>query len=187
MVTNTNLAPDGLRAETLALLESSAARFSDLVQSLSAAEWETQPVGEAWSIAQICEHIGLVEVGSGKLIARKLFETPATEEMLAEARDKDGLIKKMMRDRAGTARKAPEFVTPTGKWQTREALLSDFWQWRGSTIAMLSDPARDPRLFAAKHPVWGMLDAIGWGLFLATHLERHLEQITETRSGNSVI
>ena len=83
--------------------------------------------------------------------------------------------------------KAPEFVTPTGKWQTRDGLLSDFWQWRGSTIAMLSDPARDTRLYAAKHPVWGMLDATGWGLFLATHLERHLEQIAETRSRDLVI
>ena len=181
-MTNTNLAADALRAETLALLESRAARFSDLVQSLSAEEWRALPDGEAWSIAQICEHVGLVEVGSGKLIARKMFETPATEEMLAEARGKERLIKKMMRDRAGTARKAPEFVTPTGKWQTRDTLLSDFWQWRGSTIAMLSDPARDPSLFAANHPVWGMLDATGWGLFLATHLERHLEQLAETRA-----
>lgn len=185
MVTNTNIAHDALRAETLSLLESSAARFSDLVQALSAAEWDAQPVGDAWSIAQICEHVGLVEVGSGKLIARKLFETPATEEMLLEARDKDRIIKKMMRDRAGTARKAPDFVTPTGKWPTREELLSDFWQWRGSTIAMLSDPAREPRLFAAKHPVWGMLDGTGWGLFLATHLERHLEQIAERRSADT--
>jgi len=184
MVTNTNIAHDALRAETLSLLESSAARFSELVQSLSVSEWDAQPVGDAWSIAQICEHVGLVEVGSGKLIARKLFETPATEEMLLEARDKERIIKKMMRDRAGTARKAPDFVTPTGKWRTREELLSDFWQWRGSTIAMLSDPVREPRFFAAKHPVWGMLDGTGWGLFLATHLERHLEQIAERRSGD---
>ena len=187
METNTNLAADPLRAETLTLLESSAARFSDLVQSMSPAEWESQPVGEEWSIAQICEHVGLVEVGSGKLIARKLFETPATEEMLAEARDKDRLIRKMMPDRAGTARKAPDFVTPTGKWRTRDELLSEFWQWRGSTIAMLSDPARDPSSYAARHPVWGMLNARDWGLFLALHLERHLEQIAEKRSGDLAI
>ena len=181
-MTNTNLAADPLRAETLALLESSAARFSDLVQSLSPEEWQALPTGEAWSIAQICEHVGLVEIGSGKLIARKIFETPATDEMLAEARDKERLIKKMMPDRAGTARKAPDFVTPTGKWGTRDELLSDFWQWRGSTIAMLSDPARDPSLYAARHPVWGMLDARCWGLFLALHLQRHLDQITERRA-----
>jgi hypothetical protein len=182
-MTNTNLAPDALRAETLSLLESSAARFSDLVQSLSPAEWEAQPLGEEWSIAQVCEHVGLVEVGSGKLIARKMFEAPATAEMLAEARDKTRLIKKMMPDRAGTARKAPDFVTPTGKWRTRDELLSDFWQWRGSTIAILSDPARDPSKYAATHPVWGMLDATAWGLFLSLHLERHLEQIAEKRAG----
>ena len=181
MVTNTNLAADPLRTETLALLESTAARFSDVVQSFSAAEWEALPVGEAWSLAQVCEHIGLVEVGSGKLIARKMFETPATPEMLAEARDKEGLLRTRLVDRE-LRRKAPEFVTPVGTWKSRDELLSAFWQWRGSTIAMLSDPARDPSLYAAKHPVFGMLHARGWGLFLALHLQRHLDQIAEHKA-----
>jgi hypothetical protein len=180
-VTNTNLAADPLRAETLSLLESSAARFSDMVQSLSVEEWHALPVGETWSLAQICEHIGLVEVGSGKLIARKMFETPATPEMLAEARDKENVLRAMLPDRAGRMRKAPESVCPVGTWKTRDEMLSAFWQWRGSTIAILSDPARDPAAYAAKHPVFGMLDARGWGLFLALHLERHLEQIAERR------
>lgn len=183
-MTNTNLAADPLRAEVLAHLESSAARFSDMVQSLSVEEWQSLPTGEEWSVAQICEHIGMVEVGSGKLIARKMFVTPATADMLAEARGKERALRAMLPDRARTKRKAPDFVTPVGTWKTRDELLSAFWQWRGSTIAMLSDPARDPGLYAAIHPVFGMLDARGWGLFLALHLERHLEQIAERRAGD---
>ena len=50
-MTNTNIAAETLRTETLALLESSAARFSDLVQSLSTAEWEAQPVDEDYLLA----------------------------------------------------------------------------------------------------------------------------------------
>jgi hypothetical protein len=182
-VTNTNLAADPLRVETLALLEQSAAHFSDVVQSLSEDEWRAQPTDDKWSLAQTCEHIGLVEVGSGKLIARKLFLEPASAEILAEANGKDALIRTMMGDRDGR-RKAPDFVTPTGTWKTRDELLSAFWQWRGSTIAMLSDPARDPSLYVAKHPVWGPLDGRGWGLFLALHLERHLQQMKEIRMGS---
>ena len=155
---NTNLAADPLRVETLALLEQSAAHFSDLVQSLSEDEWQAQPTTDAWSLAQICEHIGLVEVGSGKLIARKLFLEPATPEMLAEANGKEALLRTMLPDRVGRRAKAPDFVNPVGTWKTRDELLSAFWQWRGSTIAMLSDPARDPSLYVANHPVWGMLD-----------------------------
>jgi len=45
MVHNTNLAADPLRVETLALLEQSAARFSDLVQALTEAEWAATPAG----------------------------------------------------------------------------------------------------------------------------------------------
>jgi len=93
MVHNTNLAADPLRVETLALLEQSAARFSDLVQALTEAEWAATPAGEDWSLAQISEHITLVEVGSGKLIARKLYLQPATSELLAEANGKDALLR----------------------------------------------------------------------------------------------
>jgi len=181
-VTNTNLATDPLRVETLALLEQSAARFSDLVQALSADEWQAQPTADAWSLAQHCEHIGLVEVGSGKLVARKLFLEPATPELLAEASGKNAILRSMLPDRIGRRMKAPDFVAPVGTWKTRDELLSAFWQWRGSTIAMLSDPARDPSRYVAKHPVWGMLDGTNWGLFLALHLERHLSHMHEMRN-----
>jgi len=183
MVHNTNLAADPLRVETLALLEQSAARFSDLVQALTEAEWAATPAGEDWSLAQISEHITLVEVGSGKLIARKLYLQPATPELLAEANGKDALLRTMLPDRIGRRIKAPDFVKPVGTWKTRDELLGEFWKWRGSTIAMLSDPARDPSLYVANHPVWGMLDGRNWGLFLAPHLERHLEQMEERRRG----
>ena len=181
-MTNTNLAADPLRVETLALLEQSAARFSDLVQSFSEGEWQAQPTTDEWSLAQNCEHLGLVEVGSGKLIARKLFLEPATPEMLAEAHGKDSVLRSQLSDRVGRRAKAPEFVNPVGTWKTRDELLSAFWQWRGSTIAMLSDPARDPSLYVANHPVWGLLDGRGWGLFLALHVERHIAQMNEMRN-----
>lgn len=178
---NTNLSPDPLRVETLLRLEESATRFSDMVQSLSEAEWQAQPRGEEWSVAQTCEHLGLVEVGSGKLIARKLFLEPASPELLAEAEGKDAVLRRMLTDRIGRRTEAPDFVRPVGTWKTRSELMSAFWQWRGSTIAMLSDPARDPSRYVARHPVWGMIDGRGWGLFLALHVDRHLEQIEELR------
>ena len=181
-MTNSNLTADPLRSETLALLESSAARFSDLIQALTEEEWASHPADGRWSLAENAEHITLVEVGSGKLIARKMFLEPAPPVALAEASGKDAFIKMTLTDRVGWRRDAPEFVRPVGTWKTRDELLSAFWQWRGSTIAMLSDPARDPSHYAAKHPVWGMLDATNWGLFLGLHLERHLDQMRELRS-----
>jgi len=180
-VTNTNLAADPLRVETLALLEQSAARFSDLVQDLSTEEWDAQPRNDEWSLYQNCEHITLVEVGSGKLIARKMFLELATEEALAEAHGKDAVLRTTLSDRVLYRREAPDFVKPVGTWKTRDELLSAFWQWRGSTIAMLSDPVRDPSRYVAHHPVWGLLDARNWGLFLALHLQRHLDQMSALR------
>ena len=96
--------------------------------------------------------------------------------MLAEAHGKDAVLRSQLSDRVGRRTKAPEFVNPVGTWKTRDELLSAFWQWRGSTIAVLSDPARDPSLYVANHPVWGMLDGRNWGLFLALHAERHIDQ-----------
>ncbi len=180
-MTNTNLAADPLRVETLTLLEQTATRFSDLVQDLSAEEWDALPGENEWSLSQTSEHITLVEVGSGKLIARKLFLEPATDAALAEANGKDALLRATLLDRVRFRREAPDFVKPVGTWKSRDELLSAFWQWRGSTIAMLSDPARDPSRYVAQHPVFGPVDGRCWGLFLALHLQRHLEQMRVIR------
>lgn len=180
---NTNSPSDELRSEVLALLAQSAARFTDMVQSLAAPEWEAAPRDGEWSLAQVAEHIALVEVSSGKVIARKLFQEPAGPELLAEAEGKEAILRRLLPDRIGRRVEAPDFVQPTGTWKTRDELLSAFWLWRGSTIALLSDPARDPSRYVFRHPIWGAIDGRNWGLFLALHLDRHLEQMVEVLKG----
>lgn len=167
---------DASRQETLRLLQQTGELFTSRVQSFTAAEWEKAAGG--WSIAQVAEHIALVEMSSGKYLERKVYAAPATPEMLAEAAGKDTVLHRWMPRRERRV-EAPEFVVPKQTWATRDELLSTFWRWRASTTALLSDPARDPRHYAAPHPVWGMLDACQWGLSLALHIDRHMGQIDE--------
>lgn len=168
---------DAQRQETLDLLQQSGERFSSRVTAFTEVEWGAS-AGQGWTIAQVAEHIALVEMSSGKFIERKIFAAPADPATLAQTAGKDQVLRRWMPVRARRV-EAPAFVVPRATWPTRDELLSAFWRWRATTTALLADPARDPRQFAGPHPVWGMLDACQWGLSLALHIDRHMTQIDE--------
>jgi hypothetical protein len=164
--------------EMIELLRDTGAAFADRVESLDEAQWSAAPAPGRWSPAAIAEHVTLVEVSTGKLIARKLFAEPASEADLASARQKEASLL------ARAARRedrlvAPDFVSPTGRWPDRSELLSTFLTHREMVVVQLSDPTRDLRRFAAPHPLLGPLDAWQWGMFLGLHLQRHLDQLEE--------
>jgi len=166
------------RWEMIELLRDTGAAFADRVEALEEEQWLAAPAPGEWSPAAIAEHVTLVEVGTGKLIARKLFAEPATETDLASARQKEASLLARAASREDKL-VAPDFVTPTGRWPDRSELLATFQTHREMVIVQLSDPTRDLRRFAAPHPLLGPLDAWQWGMFLGLHLKRHLNQLEE--------
>lgn len=166
------------RWEMIDQLQSTGAAFVELVERLDDEQWNRVPRDGGWSPAAVAEHITIVEVSTGKLIARKLFTEPAGEEMLAAAARNQARLLSRVRTRDFRI-EAPDFVTPTGRWPDRADLLATFQTNREMVIVHLSDPTRELRRFVAPHPVLGPLDGCQWGSFLALHLQRHMEQIEE--------
>jgi hypothetical protein len=166
------------RWEAVDQLRTTGAAFVQRVEGISDQAWETVPPGGGWSLAQVAEHVALVEVSTGKLISRKLFTEEAPPEVLAATAGKERGLVARLPDRS-ERRDAPDFVTPSGRWGTRDELLRAFEVARESTIVQLCDPTRDLRRYAAQHPIIGPLDAYQWGLFLSLHLSRHLDQMDE--------
>lgn len=166
------------RWESVDRLRTTGAAFVQRVEGIAEQAWGTVPPGGGWSLAQVAEHVVLVEVSTGKLISRKLFTEPAPPEVLAATAGKDRALVAGLPDRTNRI-EAPDFVTPSGKWGTRDELLRAFEVARESNIVQLCDPTRDLRRYAAAHPVIGPLDAHQWGLFLSLHLSRHLDQMDE--------
>jgi hypothetical protein len=166
------------RWEMIELLRSTRDAFERQTEVAEESLWEVVPPRGGWSLAQVAEHVTLVEVSTGKLIARKLFTEPAPEEMLAQTRGKEEALAARLPNR-GDRLEAPDFVSPKGRWPNRAEMVSAFLSSREMVIAQLCDPTRALRRFAAPHPLIGPLDAHQWGIFLSLHCRRHLAQMED--------
>lgn len=180
MAMNDNaLFPAGHRARVVTLLRSTAHAFDRVVEGLSDEAWRHRPAPDRWSLFDTTEHLVLVEIGSGKYIARKLAAAPAAPEVLAETEGKEAVIEASQAD--PTRRTAPEFVKPVGTWPTPEAAVQAFRDNRARTIRFFEETPLDLALYAAPHVSYGPLNGWQWGLFLGLHLIRHLDQMEELR------
>jgi hypothetical protein len=165
------------RDEVVAELERTGRQFVALAARASAA-WNVPPPGGGWSLAETAEHVTLVEASVGKLMARKFFAEPAPPELLQATIGKDEKLRRFHADRT-RKRVAPDFVTPRGKFSSREELVATFANCRATIVAGFRDAPEDLRRYGAEHPILGPLDGVQWGLFLAGHLDRHLAQMEE--------
>jgi hypothetical protein len=166
------------RQAMIAELDRTGRRFANEIEAVPDDVWRAEPTTGTWSPELLAEHLALVEVSTARLIARRLFVEPSPAGVLVETATKEALLRRVLPDR-GRAARSPEFVTPSGRWVSREDVVGAFREARAQTIQELSDPSRDLHAYAAAHPLFGPLTAHQWGVFLALHLERHLAQLDE--------
>jgi hypothetical protein len=144
---------------------------------LSEAQANFKPSPDSWSVAQIMEHLALVEDRVIGRISQLLESSPAVQEGKVE--DSDAVLIAKVRDRSQKFQ-APEPVQPAG------ARLSDSLERlgasRGKLADLLTSAPPDFRQRSMPHPVFGPLDAHQWLIALAGHCGRHTQQISETKT-----
>ncbi len=147
------------------------------VKGLSEAQMKFKPAPDRWSVAEVLEHITLVEDGLFQMTAEKVMKSPAgaADRDTAKA---DAMVLAMVPDRSHKAQAPPPFV-PTGRWTPAET-LDHFQKSRVRTIAFL-DSTPDLRAHVTDSPL-GPLDGYEWILFMAAHSERHTKQILEVKA-----
>lgn len=146
------------------------------IQALNAESLNHKPDENAWSIAQVCEHVALVEKATIKAIAWGLKNAevgPVERKNVQSALDRTEKIQ------------APDVVMP--KSETRE--LDQVLEFISSTRTELLDyleTIEDPDVLtkkSVKHPVFGRLSLAQWIELLPYHEQRHIEQIKEIKAG----
>ena len=172
----------GDRNRALSELHATRKMFLDALANLSEAQLHWKPAPDRWSVAECAEHIILTEDFLFEQLTDKILKTPAApEKATAEQRAKDEEVLKGYADRSQKAQ-APDFLKPTGKWKTREALIEAFKKSRDRTIAFVRETNEDLRAHFTEAPGGRTLDAYQWILFMVAHSNRHIQQIREVKS-----
>ena len=164
-------------AEIFDDIDATRARLLRSVEGLSADEQNFHPTPERWSVAEIFEHLSIVEGRVARLLG-KLSEKAEAEAGASAAAGPFAPVSIAEFVEASRAQKleAPENVRPNG------APLADSLDGlRDSRAALHALRPRVERTDCAglrfPHPVWGQLDLYQWLLFVGAHEARHLAQI----------
>jgi hypothetical protein len=167
----------GERDRALSALHGTRKLFLDLVASASEAQWRFKPAPEVWSLAEVAEHIVLSE-SSLAAFAQKVLASPADPKAKEKTAGQDRRVLEEVPKRE-TKAQAPEFLQPRGTYPSREAVRAAFKQARDRNIAFVRETDAPLRQHVADHPALGPLDAYQWYLLIASHSERHVNQMRE--------
>lgn len=169
-------------AELHEYLSTTRADLVAAVVDLSPAHANQRPNPDAWSVAEILDHLRRVERGTIVLLQRLIAQAKAQEagpedltESVMSSLDKFHVVE------APQPVKAPERVAPTPNVPVRDSLLQ-MEQSREQIFALMKEAdglALNRVTF--DHPFMGPLDGYQWILILGQHEARHTRQVRRTR------
>jgi len=167
-------------AELLAYLESADNDLDAALASTPADVRQTRADPEAWSVAEIVEHLGIVHRTAGALLESTIAS--AREAGLGSETTHDPVVQPAEVQRLtnrGFKITSPERARPTGTVdaETAHAQLVEA-RARVRRLLLDADGAALGEVVAL-HPALGPIDAYRWFVFFGAHQKRHAAQIRE--------
>ncbi len=167
------------REFALKYLNDTKADYISQLTNLSDKQLDFRSAEGRWTIAEIAEHITVVEMALFGMVTDKVLKSPVPE-CKDPFRVADDAIVLAVTNRQQKFT-APEQVRPNGRWKTREDLLASFEKTRNTTIDFIKNNKIDLRSHFGQAPM-GMMDSYQWILFMTGHSERHLAQLKEVKA-----
>lgn len=169
---------DHERLSNLKELEAARERLCSLTDGLSDAQWQFHPSETSWSVAEVVEHLVLVERIFLPQVLAGMAGPMAPSGVIEKIAGKEALIRKHTSDRRHKV-VTPSAYLPSGRWEGATRLLQDFDEVRGRTMAFVSSTTEAIHSKVVRHPVLGDMDGHHWMIFFAGHCARHIAQIEE--------
>lgn len=155
------------------------AKLCGTLEALTEEQIGALPGGEKWSVAQVVEHVSLVEGGIYRICAKLLSKAENGGQLndgkldLAEFMQKAAGIIDVKLD-------APEYVRPTGGRPISESLQVLEDNAKAFSELRPSFEKYDGNAHKFPHPYLGELSAVEWLALTGGHKIRHLMQIKRT-------
>ena len=166
------------RESVLQYLDETKAEYVKQLSGISDAQLNFSAAEGRWTIAEIAEHIAVVEQA-----LFGMFTAPTASKKFASddlPRIADTTIKLAITNR-GTKFTAPEQVRPNGRWKTVADLLANFEKTRATTIDFIKNNKTDLRATFVQSPM-GTIDSAQGIVFISGHADRHLAQLREVKA-----
>jgi hypothetical protein len=165
-------------AEIFEALDASRARLDATLAVLGAGQETLRDTPERWCVAEVVEHVALVEKQMGRLVGLLLAKAEADGAPPPPAADGPLVALDEVAERAGREKyQSPEMAVPRGGAPVSQSLAA----LRESRAALNALRPRVEAVGAATHtyphPAFGPLNLYQWLAFVALHEDRHRRQI----------
>jgi hypothetical protein len=157
-------------------IDRTRARLLSAVEGLSEEQQGYRPAPERWSVAELVEHLSIVEGNVAALLGRLLGKAGEAGGAAAVGDLAPVSIEEFVERTRDVKLEAPERIRPSGL-----PLPDSLARLKDSRAALHDMRPRveraDGRALRFPHPAWGPLDLYQWLLFVGAHEDRHLAQI----------
>jgi uncharacterized damage-inducible protein DinB len=167
------------RARVVQLLRDSEKEYLAAIEDVNEAQWNWRPGPDRWSVGQTAEHILLAESTLFRAV-QQAIKAPPDPDWETKTAAKTELLERVMPDRSGKA-VAPEQVQPQGLSKTE--VIRRFKELRAQTIKFAQEtqvPLKE-HTFPHPFPIFKVLNAYQWLLYIPLHNLRHDQQIAEVK------
>lgn len=165
-------------AEIYEAIDKTRERFYRRVEELSDEQASARPAPEAWSVAEIAEHLAIIERSVLRLVKGVLAQIEAaggSSEGAAPPMKPFSLERHVERARVEKY-VAPETVRPKGEARLADS-LAHLRRSREELRALRPRlEASDLNAVSHPHPAFGPLNVYEWLAFIGVHEARHLRQ-----------
>ncbi len=149
----------------------------EAVSGLSDSQWHFKPAPDRWSIAEILEHLVLIEERVHGIVGQMQDAPPGQPDRMDSQVDEVILAEVPIRS---TRLQAPPPVSPSHQWSPAETVAL-FLESRARTFELLIE-APALRGHVVPHPVLGPWDGYQWILAASAHSARHTDQMLEVKA-----
>ena len=148
-----------------------------VLDGLSDDQLNFKPDVNTWSIAEVVEHLAIIENTFGGLVHKTVADgaNPALKDSLVF---KDEQIMPMISDRSNKVKTSEPFE-PSGKFGSHEETLQAFLDKRSELIEYVKTTDDDLRNRYNNDLPFGAVDGVQLIVFIAAHTERHVLQMEE--------
>jgi hypothetical protein len=159
-------------------------RRKELLQSFEGVPGDRlcrRPSEEGWSVAEILEHLRMVEAGVARLITKRVGQ--AREAGLGEERSTDPVLPTFDQHRArleSAVMQSPPTVVPRANIDINEAVDGLESSREALRAAAVSANGLSIGEIKHTHVILGELDLYQWLIFVGQHEGRHKRQIERT-------